>query len=57
MRVLWVKMGGLWPLNTGGRQRTFHLLSQLSAAHRATVVTTAGPGDDSDGLTRQSAEC
>jgi hypothetical protein len=34
MHVLWVKMGGLWPLNTGGRQRSFHMLSELARRHR-----------------------
>lgn len=57
MRVLWVKMGGLWPLNTGGRQRTFQILSELSQRHRVTVVTTDGPGDDPDRLARELDRC
>jgi glycosyltransferase involved in cell wall biosynthesis len=52
MRVLWVKMGGLWPLNTGGRQRSFHMLSELARRHHVMVVTTHGPGDDPEGLER-----
>src|SRR5262245_8659502 len=50
MRVLWVKMGGLWPLNTGGRQRSFHMLSELSRRHQVAVITTHGPEDDPAGL-------
>lgn len=50
MRVLWIKVGGLWPPNTGGRLRTCELLSALSADHRITVVTSHGPHDDAEGL-------
>jgi glycosyltransferase involved in cell wall biosynthesis len=50
MRVLWIKMGGLWPLNTGGRQRTFHLLSELSRRNPVELLTTHNPADDPDGL-------
>jgi sugar transferase (PEP-CTERM/EpsH1 system associated) len=50
MRVLWVKMGGLWPLNTGGRQRSFHMLSELARRHQVVLVTTHGPEDDPAGL-------
>ena len=49
-RILWVKVGGLWPLNTGGRLRSFHILSELSRHHRVTLLTTHGPDDDPDGL-------
>lgn len=50
MRILWVKVGGLWPLNTGGKPRSFQILSELSRRHRVSVVTTHGPGDDPEGL-------
>jgi sugar transferase (PEP-CTERM/EpsH1 system associated) len=50
MRVVWIKVGGLWPLNTGGRLRTFELLSALSATHAITLVTTHGPDDDAAAL-------
>jgi hypothetical protein len=26
---LWVKVGGLWPLTTGGRLRSFHMLAEI----------------------------
>src|SRR5207249_1457079 len=46
MRILWVKVGGLWPLNEGGRLRSFHILSELSQRHHVSILTTHGPGDD-----------
>jgi len=49
-RILWVKVGGLWPLNTGGRLRSFHILSELTHRRRVIVATTHGPGDDPQGL-------
>ncbi len=53
MRILWVKVGGLWPLNTGGRLRSFHILKELARRHPVTVLTTHGPGDDPVGLAEQ----
>jgi glycosyltransferase involved in cell wall biosynthesis len=57
MRILWVKMGGLWPSTTGGRVRSLQIVSALSRHHRVTLVTTHGPGDDPRGLARQLPEC
>jgi glycosyltransferase involved in cell wall biosynthesis len=57
MRVLWVKVGGLWPLNIGGRQRTFHMLSELARRHQVTLVTTHGPTDDPSKLEQALAHC
>jgi sugar transferase (PEP-CTERM/EpsH1 system associated) len=57
MNILWLKMGGLWPLNTGGRQRTFHMVSELSRRHDVTVVTTAGPKDDPEELVARLPHC
>lgn len=57
MRILWVKVGGLWPLNTGGRLRTFHILSELSRRHRVILVTTHGPGDDPEALGAYLPRC
>jgi glycosyltransferase involved in cell wall biosynthesis len=53
MRILWVKIGGLWPPHTGGRLRSFHLVSELSRRHRVTVVTTHAPGEDPENLAAQ----
>jgi glycosyltransferase involved in cell wall biosynthesis len=50
MRILWVNVGGLWPLNTGGRQRSFHIISELTHRHQVILLTTHGPGDDPEGL-------
>jgi glycosyltransferase involved in cell wall biosynthesis len=57
MRILWVKVGGLWPLNTGGRLRTFHTISELSRRHRVHVLTTHGPSDEPDGLVARLPHC
>lgn len=43
MRILWVKVGGLWPPNSGGRLRSYNLLRQLSREHEVAVVTTRDP--------------
>lgn len=57
MNLLWVKVGGLWPLNNGARLRSFNLIRELSQRHRLTVLTTHGPGDDPSGLTEHLPEC
>ena len=57
MNLLWVKVGGLWPVTTGGRLRSFHILSELSRRHRVTLLTTHGPGDDPDGLAAALPSC
>jgi glycosyltransferase involved in cell wall biosynthesis len=57
MRLLWIKMGGLWPATSGGRIRSLLTLSHLSARHDVTVVTTHGPQDDPAGLVRRLPDC
>jgi glycosyltransferase involved in cell wall biosynthesis len=57
MRILWVKMGGLWPATTGGRVRSLNTISELARGHQVTVITTHGNGDDPDGLKQQLAGC
>ena len=57
MRIVWLKIGGLWPLNTGGRLRTFHTVKELSRRHEITLLTTHGPGDDPDGLRGALPDC
>src|SRR4051812_47467840 len=57
MRVLWVTMGGLWPLNTGGRLRSFHMVSELARTHQVVLVTTEGPHNDADGLAANMPDC
>jgi glycosyltransferase involved in cell wall biosynthesis len=57
MRVLWVKMGGLWPSTTGGRVRSLQIISELSRRHQVSVLTTHGQGDDPEGLARRLSSC
>ena len=57
MRILWVKMGGLWPATTGGRVRSLNTISELARGQQITVITTHGQGDDPDGLKQQLAHC
>jgi glycosyltransferase involved in cell wall biosynthesis len=57
MRVVWVKMGGLWPSTTGGRVRSLQIISELSRRHEVSVITTHGQGDDPEGLARRLSSC
>lgn len=57
MRILWVKMGGLWPPTSGGRTRSLQIISELSRRHEVTVVTTHGGGDDPEGLVERLRGC
>jgi len=57
MRILWVKVGGLWPLNTGGRLRTFHMISELARRHRVTLLTTHRPGENPRELAERLSHC
>ncbi len=57
MRILWVNVDGLWPLNTGGRLRSFHIIAELTRRHRVTVVTAHGPQGDPAGLAAQLTRC
>jgi sugar transferase (PEP-CTERM/EpsH1 system associated) len=57
MRILWVKVGNLWPPNTGGRLRSFHIVSELARRHRVIVVTTRGPGEDPQDLASELSHC
>jgi glycosyltransferase involved in cell wall biosynthesis len=57
MRILWVKMGGLWPSTTGGRVRSLQTISALAHRHEVTVITTHGTSDDPEGLARKLSHC
>lgn len=57
LRILWVKVGGLWPLNSGGRLRSFHIISELSRHHDVTVLTTHEPYEDEKALARHLPRC
>jgi glycosyltransferase involved in cell wall biosynthesis len=54
---LWVKVGGLWPPNTGGRLRSLNILSELAREHEVSVLTTHLPGEDPAELKRQLGHC
>jgi glycosyltransferase involved in cell wall biosynthesis len=57
MRILWVKMGGLWPSTSGGRVRSLRIIGELSRRHRVTVITTHGPDEDPKGLALHLSLC
>jgi len=39
MNILWVKAGGLLPLDTGGKIRSYQILKQLAANNPVTLFT------------------
>ncbi|HEY2990143.1 MAG TPA: glycosyltransferase family 4 protein [Candidatus Binatia bacterium] len=57
MRILWVKMGNLWPLNTGGRLRSFHTISELARRNRVILLTTRAPEENPKELDLQLSHC
>ena len=57
MRILWVKPGGLWPLDTGGRLRSFHTVSELARRHQVVLLTTHGPHEDPRELAARLPHC
>ena len=57
LRILWVKVGGLWPPNTGGRLRSLHMLDELSRRHRVSLVTTHPPGSEHGELRSRLPAC
>jgi sugar transferase (PEP-CTERM/EpsH1 system associated) len=57
MRLIWVKVGGLWPVNTGGRIRSFHMLRELSRRHHVTLLTTHAPSEDPGALEAALPQC
>lgn len=57
MRILWVTVDGLWPLDSGARLRSFHIIAELARRHRLTLLTTRGPADDPAGLAARLREC
>ena len=50
MRILWVKVGGLWPLTSGGRLRSFHLVRELARKHQVAILTTHSRRQEAEGL-------
>jgi len=52
VRILWTKVGGLWPLHAGGRIRSFHVLRELARRHEVTFLTTHRSSIESHELAR-----
>lgn len=46
MRILWVKAGGLLPLDSGGRIRSYNLVRELARRHQVTFFGFHGKEDD-----------
>lgn len=46
MKILWVKSGQLFPLNTGGRRRTHAMLQQLAKNHDITYLAMLPEGQE-----------
>jgi sugar transferase (PEP-CTERM/EpsH1 system associated) len=40
LKILWVKVGGLVPLDTGGKIRSYHILREMSRRHDVTFFTS-----------------
>jgi glycosyltransferase involved in cell wall biosynthesis len=46
MKILWVKAGGLLPLDTGGKIRSYHILRELARRHEVTFFTCYAKHDN-----------
>jgi glycosyltransferase involved in cell wall biosynthesis len=57
VRILWIKVGGLFPVHTGGRRRSYEIVSELAKRHPVVLLTTHGPGDDPSSLAGAFADC
>src|SRR6202035_273554 len=57
LRILWVKVGGLWPPTTGGRLRSLHMIAELSQRHRVSLLTTRHPADEPASLRTRLRAC
>ena len=53
MNIVWVKAGGMVPLDSGGRLRSFHIARELAKAHKVTLFTfyVEEPNDEHNNLT------
>jgi glycosyltransferase involved in cell wall biosynthesis len=57
MRILWVKVGNLWPPNTGGRLRSFHTIAELARRNHVTLLTTHGRNENPGDLAAELPDC
>jgi len=48
MKILWVKAGKLWPVDTGGKIRSFNILRHLARKHEVTTLSYYGGARDTE---------
>lgn len=48
MKILWVKAGKLWPVDTGGKIRSFNILRHLARTHEVTTLSYYGGQRDTE---------
>jgi glycosyltransferase involved in cell wall biosynthesis len=48
MKILWVKAGKLWPVDTGGKIRSFNILRHLARNHEVTLLSYYGGRRDAE---------
>ena len=48
MKILWVKAGKLWPVDTGGKIRSFNILQHLARHHEVTMLSYYGGRRDAE---------
>jgi len=48
MKILWVKAGKLWPVDTGGKIRSFNILRHLGRTHEVTTLSYYGGDRDTE---------
>jgi len=48
MKILWVKAGKLWPVDTGGKIRSFNILRHLARNHEVTLLSYYGGRHDGE---------
>ena len=48
MKILWVKAGKLWPVDTGGKIRSFNILRHLAHNHEVTLLSYYGGRRDAE---------
>ena len=46
MKILWVKSGGMLPLDHGGRIRSYYLAKELASHHEVSLFTFSAESDD-----------
>ncbi len=57
MKILWIKSNLLHPLDSGGKIRTYHMLTRIRKAHDVHYVTYADPAVDGESISRANEYC